>query len=1045
MKQLQLLVTAGLWATAGQCHIPSVDIKHSQLGEYLIRRQIKTLEKNLFLDMEHLPGSYMSVTEAICGGLWIMCPAGITFSHKKTLLPGKQANGTGGTHQGLNVSLSISRQPLRRARNTQSGPVSISRQQQTVTIASTSEGWNFGAQLSGSVLKGIQPSLLGAPGVSISASYSRYSSSGSQMSVADGSSFSCPPLFDCWSEAWVPYVTISGPCKVQAWHECGNKRETCSSYFTRLACEQFHHWKAKVCPLPETCNITTPVMEGDRPWVTEVYFEEPLLEFHPKPVISGYHAGYYLLSSGDYRYDPVRTSNRYWTPKDDWHDNRAWPSLDDEIAKFNHSVPRITSHIDGCYRLDTMEWYCPWTAGDKHYWATKGVPYAKPTAPDPSTQDIADFLQLENGLTDSQVMREYLKLFNREHGLDMAQTDFNARNKWQQTPLIWGVVQGHEIMAMLLLGNLGVNVTATDLHNRTALSWAAAGGYVTLIRHITVVDGSDINFADDKGRTPLSWAVQKGHDDVIQLLLRTDDVDVTVRDKRSLAPLWWAAYKGNLAAVKGLAALSNTSSTVAQEDYWSGPLYVAAEKGHAAIVSYLAKLPWLDINLPNNDTETALILAVQNGHADVVKELLMHPDIDVNKSDRYGNTPLAYAVDQLDMAIAMLLLSAPEINPNRYDRRFSIAPLLRAIRLSSEDMTKLLLATGKVDVNIHDYNGKTPVVYAIEKGFVKVARWLLDTPGINVDFADNYGRTPLAYAAKHNQVAIARMLLDRGADPTIEDAYQVIPLERAAENDSEGIIKLLLGQEDVNVDHWDAYRTTLLGRAVKKNDTEFIAILLSKNADPNLQDQYNQTPFTLAALMNQTHALKLLLAVDRIDINHRDQLDRTALSYLAEHGNTEILRLLMARHADPNIPDAYVKTPLVWAAEMNHVDAVLILLTAHNINVNHQDSLLRTALSYAAELGNADMIRLLLTRDADPNIEDQFQKAPLNWAAYMDHYAAVKMLIRAPYIDPNHRDQRDSSALAYAVENENVAMVRLLVDTGIVDPTLYHEEWFQLV
>ncbi|PHH61915.1 hypothetical protein CDD81_7720 [Ophiocordyceps australis] len=1027
----QFLVAA-LWVTV-QSQGASVDIKHSELGEYFIKKQIKELESNLQLDMENLPASVTEIIEPTCAKHWIYCHKGVNFTQKLTLLPGKQIDGDKVNHQGLNVSLILKRQVLRRTRNTMFHPVTISRTQQYATIESTTEGWNFGAQLSGSFMQALGEGILGTGGLSISASHSRFTSTGTQVSVADSSTFNCPSNFVCWSESWVPYVKISGPCKGQAWIDCGGEQETCSTVFLKSACSQFHHWKAKVCPGPSTCEIMTPVMEGDRPWVTEVYFEDPIMELHPKPIISGYQSGYYLLSSADYRYDPLRTNGKYWTPREDWHDNRAWPTLDEEIAKFNHSVPKIVTFADECYWLDTLENYCPWNGRPAHYYFTKGVPYTKPTAPDPSTQDIVDFLQLENGMTDTQVMAQYLKLFNREHGLPLDQPDFNARNQWQQTPLIWGVIQGHEIMVQLLLGNPKVELFVKDFSSRTALSWAAGGGYLVLVKHMLAIDGSDLNFADDKGRTALWWAVHNRHETVMQQLLSRPDMDVAIQDDSGHTALWWAVHGGKARYVEAFVAVSNKVPSEPR-DYWSKPLVTAAERGFVDIVRLIIKQHNVQVNYKDDMRQTPLSAAAKNGHNKVVNVLLKHEFIDANTLDYHRHAPLHYSVKRDNVEMTRWLLALDSIDVNIRDYEDSTA-LLSASKNGNLDLVNLLLDKN-ADPNLQNNHNLVPIAAAAGKGHFSVVKKLAHLKNINLNHRvqSEQSTTMLLFAVKNNNLDLLRILIKNNADANVHDDYLTTPLMLAAQTNNTNAFKLLLNKtSDINSRNYQG-RTVLSFLAENGNHELIQFVTNERNPDPNIHDQDYKTPVAWAAEKKHFEALRLILDMDAILVNTQDRAGRTPLSYLAENGWHDMIKLLISRFPSANLQDKGGKTPLMWAIEKNHLEAARLILDIHFINVNLKDRRNWTALAYAAKVGNPDIVSLVLAKDPDPNIQDEDQRTALQWAAERGHFEALKLIARSPRTALNHRDISDRSALAYAVLTGNTAMVKLLLDTGLVDP-----------
>lgn len=73
-------------------------------------------------------------------------------------------------------------------------------------------------------------------------------------------------------------------------------------------------------------------------------------------------------------------------------------------------------------------------------------------------------------------------------------------------------------------------------------------------------------------------------------------------------------------------------------------------------------------------------------------------------------------------------------------------------------MVKLLLATGKVDVDSKDRRGQTPLFYAAKNGHETVVKLLLATGKVKVDSKDDYGQTPLSYAAENGHETVVKLL-----------------------------------------------------------------------------------------------------------------------------------------------------------------------------------------------------------------------------------------------------------------------------------------------
>jgi ankyrin repeat protein len=73
-------------------------------------------------------------------------------------------------------------------------------------------------------------------------------------------------------------------------------------------------------------------------------------------------------------------------------------------------------------------------------------------------------------------------------------------------------------------------------------------------------------------------------------------------------------------------------------------------------------------------------------------------------------------------------------------------------------MVKLLVDTGKVDVDFKDENGRTPLSWAAEEGHEAVVKLLVDTGKVDIDSKDGDGRTPLSRAAKERHEAVVKLL-----------------------------------------------------------------------------------------------------------------------------------------------------------------------------------------------------------------------------------------------------------------------------------------------
>ncbi|KAH3462598.1 hypothetical protein KXW89_007969, partial [Aspergillus fumigatus] len=75
-----------------------------------------------------------------------------------------------------------------------------------------------------------------------------------------------------------------------------------------------------------------------------------------------------------------------------------------------------------------------------------------------------------------------------------------------------------------------------------------------------------------------------------------------------------------------------------------------------------------------------------------------------------------------------------------------------------KEIVKLLLNTGRVDLESKDSDGQTPLSWAAENGHEGIVKLLLDTGRVDVESKDSDGRTPLSWAAENGHEGIVELL-----------------------------------------------------------------------------------------------------------------------------------------------------------------------------------------------------------------------------------------------------------------------------------------------
>jgi len=288
-------------------------------------------------------------------------------------------------------------------------------------------------------------------------------------------------------------------------------------------------------------------------------------------------------------------------------------------------------------------------------------------------------------------------------------------------------------------------------------------------------------------------------------------------------------------------------------------------------------------------------------------------------------------------------------------------------------------------------------------------------------------QSPLFLAVKGNNIKDVKSLLDKDADPNAYD------------DDSDNVL--------IN--------------AALYASVDCMELLLQKKANPNLKNKLGQT-----ALMFCTHEadkMKLLLHYGA-DINARSNSNNTPLLIACTgNGQYENIKFLIDNGADPLAKNYGKETTLMRAVQFGDTMTIHLLISK-GVAVN-ENPWGFTALMYATRYGNWPCVFSLLDNGADPNITDNMNLPPVQWAAEQNNIDAVKVLLKKTknintvdsfghmtplmwatfnehdnpqiiqaFLDKgallNVKDKNGETALSWAMKKGNTATVALLKKAG---------------
>lgn len=309
---------------------------------------------------------------------------------------------------------------------------------------------------------------------------------------------------------------------------------------------------------------------------------------------------------------------------------------------------------------------------------------------------------------------------------------------------------------------------------------------------------------------------------------------------------------------------------------------------------------------------------------------------DINAKDENGETPLHWAVIQNQHDFVALLLAHPKIELKRDGMLYDTGLLSVAAYNGNESIVKTLLADGRVDPNIANFDTRVALHWVSENGNLPIVKLLLAGKKVDVNVRDGEDHTPLFTAVASRGQEVAELLLaDRRTDPNIPDKDGATPLFNTARSQSKKeLARLLIADNRVDLEHRDRAGRTALNIAASNGNTVVTDLLLaSGRVDPNSTDNKGYTP--------------LLRAISAVDYE-------------------VVEKLLSVRSVKTDVRDVNGRTPLILAVMTNKEEMVIFILNRVKSDLEAVDRDGCTALGWAAFMQKADIETLLLKRGANP-------------------------------------------------------------------------------
>ncbi|XP_055956208.1 uncharacterized protein LOC126816802 isoform X2 [Patella vulgata] len=548
-----------------------------------------------------------------------------------------------------------------------------------------------------------------------------------------------------------------------------------------------------------------------------------------------------------------------------------------------------------------------------------------------------------------------------------------------------------------ILSDKTIDINNTCDLGRTAMFYCIRSGIQPVEKvGVIISSGAKLDVKERGGDSLIHKACEYGCIETVELLLNTGRVDIDSMNNYGKTPIFTALRSDKQSVEKLQLLISAGAKLGVKDNYRDTLLHEACKYGCVETVEWLLNTSRVDVESINNDNKTPIFKAIgsdkqpveklellisygakldvrgwgnnsllheacKNGCVETVKLLLNTGRVvDIESKNNDGSTPILVAIDSYKQPVEKLELlisygAKLDVKDGDTDSLLHVA-----CKYGCVETVKLLLNTGRVDIESKNDDDETPILVAIRSYKQPSEKMrVLANCGANLDvkYSNYSGDSLLHIVCRRHEVEDVEFLLSKSIDIEIRNKANETPIISALRSSKHSGQKVeLLLDKGGQLDH----SSSILHYACQYGSLDCVKYFIDKGLDIEGRNDENESPLMLAisSTIQSLQKVKVLL-----DAGAKLDSSLNILHYACQYGSLECVKYFInTKRLDIESRDENNRTPLFYCVLTKQIKFKnkIDLLLSKNVDKMVRDTNNLSVLQFARQHARQPRLQYLI-------------------------------------------------------------------------------------